>query len=55
MKLKEYTNYGLKLLMQSQSNPKSFLALDIGTSYTGCAISCNNLKKAYVNKNIISF
>ena len=55
MKFKCYTNYGLKLYIQNLPNPKSLVALDIGTSFTGCAISCNNLKKSYVWKYLISF
>ena len=48
MKLKKLSNYALKMYMQSQPNPKQFIAFDIGTKHTGCAISCLNLKKPYV-------
>ena len=38
----------MKIHLQSQPNPKQLIAFDFGSRYTGCAISCLNLKKAYV-------
>jgi hypothetical protein len=54
MKLKKLSNYALKLYLQSQPNPKQLIGLDLGSNYTGCSISCYNLKKAYVFLFIIN-
>lgn len=52
MKLKRLSNYALKLYLESLPDPKQVIGLDIGSNYTGCSISCFNLKKSYVNFNI---
>ncbi len=48
MKLNKLSNYAFKMYIQSQPDPRQLIAFDLGAKHTGCAISCFNLKKAYV-------
>ncbi len=48
MRLNKLSNYTMKMFLQSQPDPKQLIAFDVGAKHTGCAISCMNLKKPYV-------
>jgi hypothetical protein len=48
MRLKKLSNYTMKMYLQSQPDPKQLIGFDVGAKHTGCAISCMNLKKPYV-------
>lgn len=48
MAWKKVSSFAMKLHLNRIEGPKQVLALDIGTLSTGVAISCLDLKKAYV-------
>ena len=48
MAWKKLSHFAMKMHLNKINGPKQILALDMGSLWTGVAISCYNLKKAYV-------